>query len=92
MNYAEAVAKGIQLLDEKVPGWHERIDLRDFDMSSGARCVLGQIYGTYEKGLCELELWVGISHGFSSNRFVAMPTLTHLWTEEINKRREEIAV
>ncbi len=41
---AECVAKGAALLDEKVPGWRERIDLDMLDTVSPYGCVLGQLF------------------------------------------------
>jgi hypothetical protein len=43
----DAVARGVELLDEKVPGWRERIDPNALDMSDPARCVMGQIPELY---------------------------------------------
>lgn len=36
------VARGVALLDERLPGWVERIDLYKLDLASGCRCILGQ--------------------------------------------------
>lgn len=41
------VARGVALLDEKLPGWIERIDLDKLDLASGCNCILGQ---TWSKG------------------------------------------
>jgi hypothetical protein len=48
---AERVARGAALLDEKVPGWAERIDLAELDLSSCWRCVLGQLATSTEPDL-----------------------------------------
>jgi hypothetical protein len=42
-NAAERVAAGAALLDRKVPGWAERIDLAALSIASCTRCVLGQL-------------------------------------------------
>lgn len=39
------VANGAQLLDEKIPGWYRRIDLRTLDLSNPQRCICGQLAG-----------------------------------------------
>ncbi len=39
----ELVAKGAALLDEKLPGWADQIDLDSLEMSDTCLCVLGQI-------------------------------------------------
>jgi hypothetical protein len=40
--YAEAVARGMALLDEKRPGWIDRIDLDTLVMHDPRHCVVGQ--------------------------------------------------
>jgi hypothetical protein len=42
---AGRVAAGAALLDRKVPGWAERIDLGTLSIASCTRCVLGQLDG-----------------------------------------------
>lgn len=41
---AERVARGAALLDEKLPGWDQRIDLAGLELASCYRCVLGQLF------------------------------------------------
>lgn len=41
----ERVLLGAKLLDERIPGWADRIDLDEFWMSSSCQCVLGQVSG-----------------------------------------------
>jgi hypothetical protein len=41
---AERVAKGAALLDDKKPGWAERIDLGKLQMHSCYECILGQLF------------------------------------------------
>jgi hypothetical protein len=43
---AERVARGAELLDEKVPGWAERISVAELDLSSCSSCVIGQLFAT----------------------------------------------
>ena len=51
---AERVERGAALLDEKEPGWAARIDVGKFDIGSGCRCALGQLYGRFHDGLYEV--------------------------------------
>lgn len=39
----DAVARGMALLDEKVPGWRKRIDLSTLDLSDPSFCIAGQL-------------------------------------------------
>lgn len=41
-----AVAKGAQFLDKVLPGWYNEIEFDRLDMSSGAMCMMGQLFGT----------------------------------------------
>lgn len=43
-NIATRVARGAALLDEKLPGWVDMIDLDRLDIRSPCRCVLGQTW------------------------------------------------
>lgn len=44
MSYEERVRRGAALLDEKYPGWADRIELDRLDLGSCTTCVLGQLY------------------------------------------------
>lgn len=46
-------ARGAALLDERMPGWYKRIDLRSLNLASEYNCVLGQLYPES----CNLPLW-----------------------------------
>lgn len=48
------VDKGAALLDEKNPGWADRVNDRKLEMHSYFRCVLGQLYMGYSAGVKEL--------------------------------------
>jgi hypothetical protein len=45
---AQSVAAGAAFLDERMPGWPERIDLDKLDLSGCWRCVLGQLFDSPE--------------------------------------------
>jgi hypothetical protein len=38
------VAKGVAVLDEKVPDWRDRVDAERLVMSSTWECILGQVF------------------------------------------------
>ncbi len=53
----ERVNAGIRLLDATRPGWHREIKIGEqFSMASAACCILGQLYGSYDKGHAALSL------------------------------------
>lgn len=39
----QRVAHGAALLDDRLPGWRERVNEDVLDLANGTRCVLGQI-------------------------------------------------
>lgn len=43
----ERVAAGAAFLDERYPGWVERIDLDGLEMDDCANCIIGQAVGNY---------------------------------------------
>jgi hypothetical protein len=88
------VARGAALLDEKLPGWVERIDLDKLKLSSGCNCVLGQTWdGSTDTGYSAFgahadALALGgdddIEHGFnagSGNWFTDADEYTALTAE-----------
>lgn len=44
------VRRGAALLDERLPGWADRIDLDRLNMRHCGRCVLGQLHSDFFKG------------------------------------------
>lgn len=50
----QRVAKGAALLDAQRPGWAQRINVRELDMSSGCFCILGQLEPSYTAALRSL--------------------------------------
>jgi hypothetical protein len=97
---AERVARGAALLDEREPGWWERIDLGRLDLSSPCRCVLGQLNTDldrpyFPKWTDILERFgVGLrdefTHGFNvggGGTDAQFANLTAAWRELIEARR-----
>lgn len=61
--YADRVARGIEILNDRDPDWREMIDAAILDMSDAWLCILGQRFGEYTQGLDELAPGPGIDHG-----------------------------
>lgn len=54
--HLERATAGFAALNSKRGlGWQRGINLTTFDITSGSRCVLGQVYGTYSTGLHILQ-------------------------------------
>lgn len=49
----DAVMRGAQLLDREMPGWQERVEINELDLSSSCSCVLGQVFASYATNLSE---------------------------------------
>ncbi len=89
------VARGAALLDEKIPGWAERIDLARLQMNSCHDCVIGQLFPVesdwvtpYGRGMEALGVWDlrgdAAGHGFDGACAVALGAE---WRRVIIKRR-----
>lgn len=71
-----AVKRGAALLDERLPGWRNHVHPETLDLSSACGCVLGELFGDYERGCGILGLtprdarWFGFMEG--RTRFAAL--------------------
>jgi hypothetical protein len=53
----DAVKNGASYFDAKKPDWALEINVEKLDLSSGSQCIIGQLYGQYDrKNLVELGL------------------------------------
>lgn len=62
---ASRVTAGIAFLDEKVPGWREKIDMNRLELNNSNNCILGQLFDNgdanswesgFDRGCEELSL------------------------------------
>ena len=63
----DKVAKGAALLDNKVPGWRNRVNAEILDQSDGEKCVLGQLYGVYFRGIESLHIDIADAADYGFN-------------------------
>lgn len=91
MTVEERVSRGAALLDRKVPGWENRIDLDRLDISSTANCILGQLYSPTTSWVGEgyTNLYaVGMGTDISIlDEYVDFPELKAEWKRVITERR-----
>lgn len=86
-----AAAKGSLFLDEKEPGWFERIDVASLSMNDSCHCIGGQLFGNYSilvmRHLGTMQN--SITFGFNTPGCspVRMTALTAAWRDEIARRR-----
>ena len=97
----QRVALGARILDEKCPGWREKIDLANFALTGCRQCVLGQLYGLYTNGIHELGICDAAICGFvwedqnmvsnvepasrARNKVLEIQSLTEAWKREITR-------
>lgn len=90
--YRPAAARGAEFLTRVLEGpqWRPRIDLDSLNLCSSYQCVLGQLYGVYERGVDALGLNGAqqFDYGFTvSPRFDgyvgAWEALTEAWRREL---------
>lgn len=88
---AARVAAGAAFLDERMPGWAERIDLGRLDLDDECNCVIGQLTGDYINGVAQfgLRLSEEVSLGFMPGQADGWHLLDAAWADEIKKRRED---
>ncbi len=87
----DAVARGVALLDEKVPGWREKINVETLDMGDYCICVLGQQFGDFGEGLSNLGFDLGdadLARNYGFQRLAGhsddeYQALTDAWREAI---------
>ena len=83
----ERVRCGAELLDREQPSWCERIDVPRLRTSSPRRCVLGQVYGTYGRGLDVLGIRFRVEpYGFCGLGNSEYLRLDMFWREAIEAR------
>jgi hypothetical protein len=93
------VQRGLTLLDRRVPTWRSILNVETLDIGSTKGCVLGQVFGTFRRGLVYLGIEFpedcGASYGFTayeayqyrsglSPRFV-FSQLTRTWRNLIER-------
>lgn len=91
----KTVERGAALLDERLPGWEDKIDLERLDLASTCNCVLGQLHRkrgrpghrNYYAGLNELGITTPSRYGFSVWSGGRFESLTEAWRRLITRRR-----
>lgn len=96
-SYAERAAAGADVLDSMYPDWYCKVELDTLSMSSCTRCILGQLWGSYDQGLEHVYKYLrkieGIPSAFGFDAAHANPVhwglLNHAWGKEVQARREK---
>jgi hypothetical protein len=82
----ECVTEGVLWLDEKAPGWAERVDLSLLDMKDPQRCIIGQVfrgesfgYALASRGVRAWGFSLGFDRRDSEPSWVLFPFLNRWW-------------
>lgn len=91
------VAAGAALLDRVRPGWEADIRLDDLNVLDCFACVLGQLYGNYGMGVCQMfdlmNDWEGpANYGFGGHGNIEdeFGKLRAAWAAEVTRRRNHV--
>jgi hypothetical protein len=80
--YPKTIKEAAELLDTAYNGWHTKIDVAKLRMTYNYNCILGQLYGTWEKGL---ERLFGMGYRDNDGVFGSLSNVDS-WKQEINER------
>jgi hypothetical protein len=96
------IARGMEWLDEHMPGWSSRIDVETLDLGEPCRCVLGSLDGNYyeamlraghaevdDLGIIRPDWKWAVDHGFATTStldFESWDVLTGLWKQRLAMR------
>jgi len=82
-NFDAKIASGIRLLSRGDGLWMDKVDFTRLNMNSVKDCVLGQVYGDYDKGLVQVGIAESASgiYGFTTSGWDgdSMSQLTSAW-------------
>jgi len=90
----ERVERGAALLDEKQPGWAERIDIAKLEIEDPCLCVIGQLFDSNnvrflnDCRMLGLGLYQTVDYGFNTLTACTgeYPWLEACWIDAINDR------
>lgn len=89
----EKIKLGMDLLDEKVPGWRDRIDLKNLNMGSCESCILGQLFNDFGLGLKKLDIDLYdttiFELAFEKSSGESYTQLTKNWKQALSEERTQ---
>ena len=81
--------KGAIVLDVFKPGWQRRIDLDSMTFRNKKCCILGQVYGSWDRGVENVfggATGVARRAGFSGRSNAELDRLARAWARETRNR------
>jgi len=95
--FEKRAERGANLLDSILPEWMTMINVVLLDIRMCSRCILGQIYGNYERGCREVGIdrfdnsvfGKPVRNGFliASDSVMSALKTNAAWKSELSKRR-----
>lgn len=88
------VGRGVALLDERYPGWEEKINLHTLEIMSCHECICGQLYGSFPAGAWKLGFGYHDAYMYGFYRYPEGPKIVELngaWRDVIVEKRAKKA-
>lgn len=83
----ERVAAAATFLDEEYPGWHDRVELGNFDLFDPERCIGAYVTGDHEWGWERLRIQARDATRVDMMGVFSSPENERFWVSEIRARR-----
>lgn len=85
-NYPKSVKEAAKALDKLAPGWHKKIIISTLDMEDTHHCILGQVFGDFDKGM---KLFSVSEHDNpNGDTIFGWRAAVSVWEEEIEERNK----
>lgn len=88
------VRRAAAFLDQKFPGWHRKVNIKDLNLNSSVNCVTGQMRSRgVDIRVDELPLYVQEATLWHIGRnYTSIDHVEEPWKDEIRARRKRIPV
>lgn len=86
-NYPTTIQEAANILDKIQPDWFEKIHISTLRMDHINRCVLGQTFGEWNRGMCNFALGAEDSYKFLDDYIFGHRADVEVWKYEVTERR-----
>lgn len=85
----QAVLRGADLLDQHLgPNWEDRVDLDRLNIRDPKLCVLGQLMGSWGRGVEALDIRYSGRYGFNAARGTEEAAMAEAWERVLGERAQ----
>lgn len=87
----EIVARGATYFDQQYPGWEQKLDGKEFNVSEATNCPLFHVDGDYSRGLDLFKQrassdWLTAGYGFWGQQGIEVGYFNAAWRDEVIQR------